>query len=147
MSEKNSNKIPKKYVCENCDYNTCNKKDYNKHLLTPKHIILINTDNKIPKIPIKCYKCICGKIYKHSQSLYTHKKKCSYNGLNINKKIDNNDNVKNDNVKNDNVKNDNIDNYKELVMKLMIDNEEIKNLREWSGLKNKLDYKYRKGLI
>jgi DnaJ-class molecular chaperone len=37
----------------------------------------------------------------------------------------------------------------DLIITLMItlSDEEIKNLREWSGLKNKLDYKYRKGLI
>ena len=37
MSTILSPKIPLKYACEACDYSTCNKKDYNKHLLTDKH--------------------------------------------------------------------------------------------------------------
>ena len=30
-------KIPKEFICKKCHYITCNKKDYNKHLLTEKH--------------------------------------------------------------------------------------------------------------
>ena len=40
-------KIPKnpfKYFCEFCDYKSCNKKDYNKHLLTDKHKIMTHDD-------------------------------------------------------------------------------------------------------
>ena len=65
-----------KYNCEICDYNTDSKKDYNKHLLTAKHKILMDPNEKIPKIP-KAYTCSCGKIYKHMSSLCNHKKKCN----------------------------------------------------------------------
>ena len=37
MEIKKSPKIPKKFYCDFCDYNTSNKKDYDKHILTPKH--------------------------------------------------------------------------------------------------------------
>ena len=37
-------KNPKKFNCEICDYNTFNKKDYNKHLQTLKHKKLSNSD-------------------------------------------------------------------------------------------------------
>tara|TARA_B110001450_G_scaffold151894_2_gene141736 strand:+ start:8057 stop:8968 length:912 start_codon:yes stop_codon:yes gene_type:complete len=69
-------KIPKEYKCEKCNYITCNKKDFNKHLLTEKHIILTNVDNNSQKIPDKTFSCECGKKYKHRQSLSVHKKKC-----------------------------------------------------------------------
>ena len=54
-------KIPKKrndYLCKSCDYITCNKKDYNKHIHTQKHLSLIsdsfvtNCHYKIPKNPL-----------------------------------------------------------------------------------------------
>lgn len=74
----------KYYECEICNYITSKKFDYNKHLSTDKHRILINTyvntdenGEKVEKVE-KFYKCDCGKQYKHSQSLYTHKKKCTY---------------------------------------------------------------------
>ena len=31
-------KIPKKYNCNSCDYHTSNKKDFDKHNFTLKHI-------------------------------------------------------------------------------------------------------------
>ena len=37
MEINKSPKIPKKFYCEFCDYHTSNKKDYDKHILTPKH--------------------------------------------------------------------------------------------------------------
>ena len=68
-----SPKISYKFFCEKCDYK-CNKKsEYNKHISTAKHQILQNPTSKDePKV----YSCICGKEYKHSSTLYHHKKKC-----------------------------------------------------------------------
>jgi hypothetical protein len=66
-------KIPKNYECITCDYRSCNKKDYEKHILTRKHQIL--TENT-QKTPIELL-CICGNKYKHRQSLNNHKKKCN----------------------------------------------------------------------
>ena len=40
-----SQKIPHKYFCENCNYKTFSKKDYNKHLLTEKHKKSLNLLN------------------------------------------------------------------------------------------------------
>jgi hypothetical protein len=55
--EKNTyTKIPKilnEFCCEKCNYNTSVKKDYNKHLLTAKHLKLTNaTFSTYTKIPI-----------------------------------------------------------------------------------------------
>ena len=80
MTKSMSQKSPSFFVCEYCDYSTSNKKDYNKHILTRKHL---NTKNykengiKIPKNRI--FACECGKTYPYQGSLYNHKKKCSYN--------------------------------------------------------------------
>ncbi len=61
------------FNCINCNYITDNKKDYNKHLLTAKHIRLTNT-NETPDKGV--YTCICGKTYKHASSLCKHRKEC-----------------------------------------------------------------------
>jgi len=78
MSTELSPKIPLKFVCESCDYITCNKKDYNKHLLTAKHknhskSTFIN--QKSPKIP-NLFVCECGRNYKERSGLWRHKKTC-----------------------------------------------------------------------
>ena len=57
-----------------CDYKCSKESDYNKHLLTAKHIRLINPINKTPKYPT----CGCGKEYKHMSSLWKHKKTCTH---------------------------------------------------------------------
>ena len=64
-------KLAENYYCKICDY-TCNKKsDYCKHLTTSKHKRLTK------KSPLDMlYKCHCGKVYSHRQSLHKHKKNC-----------------------------------------------------------------------
>lgn len=82
MTSEKSPKIPKNFECEYCNYITCNKKDFTKHIDTIKHKkrtntykILTNTDNFGDKSPNQ-YCCECGKTYKHRQSVYNHRKKC-----------------------------------------------------------------------
>jgi len=75
-----------RYECRHCYFKSCNKYNYDKHLLTPKHQknaeMLTNVDTNVDK---KCkkmqknvqkYVCECGKEYNHRQSLSLHKKKC-----------------------------------------------------------------------
>ena len=80
-------KNPQFFHCEKCDYLTCNKKDYNKHVSTQKHQILTSDLQKIPKNPITKITqnniCECGNVYKHRQSLFNHKKKCLINKSNF----------------------------------------------------------------
>jgi hypothetical protein len=71
-----SQKLSKEYKCEACDYVTCKKSDYMKHLTTKKHILRSNTNKNSPDI--KDFKCDCGKTYKHQSSLWNHKKKCIF---------------------------------------------------------------------
>jgi hypothetical protein len=73
-----SPKILKCYFCEVCDYNTNNKKDYDKHLATVKHqtgSFETKTKPKIPKNPQQ-YICFCGDIFNSKTTLWRHKKKC-----------------------------------------------------------------------
>ena len=87
MATKKSPKNPQKYSCNFCNYNTCNIKDYNKHLLTQKHksnelTTLDNTEN--PKLTIKIYTCEkCQKKYNDRTGLWRHNKKCNIQDKNI----------------------------------------------------------------
>ena len=75
-----------KFSCENCDYNTSSRKDFNKHLSTGKHKMMtnddINDDKKMPKNAAagleSQFICDCGKRYKYRQGLSVHRKSCSY---------------------------------------------------------------------
>jgi hypothetical protein len=71
---KKSQKVAYKFICESCDYKSCNKHDFNKHISTDKHKIL---QNPTSEIAIKKYGCKCGKIYKHASTLYSHRKTCT----------------------------------------------------------------------
>jgi len=73
MPNKKMPKNAEKYICEICNFNCSKLSNYNKHLSTRKHQILINPNEKIPKEHI----CVCGKSYKHASSLCGHKTKCS----------------------------------------------------------------------
>lgn len=55
-----------KYVCDLCNFKTKDKKDYNRHLKTQKHVNQTNTK----------LECVCGKTYKYNRSLQRHKNIC-----------------------------------------------------------------------
>ena len=68
-------KIPKIFECEMCEYSTCNKKDYKKHLSTSKHKMVINGNKMViekSQNPQHNFDCICGKSYKHNSGLKLH---------------------------------------------------------------------------
>ena len=57
-------KKPQKYLCENCDFVSCNKKDYDKHLLTLKHKKRTNGGQKDDVFtPHHIFNCECGNQY------------------------------------------------------------------------------------
>jgi hypothetical protein len=72
MMTENSSQNLNQFSCENCDYKTCRKSDYNKHLTTLKHK---NNDNFSQKSS-KTHICECGKVYRYRQGLCYHKKIC-----------------------------------------------------------------------
>ena len=73
-------KNAEKFFCEKCDFKCFKSSDWDRHILTRKHLntdkILTNTDKITPKNAAAFY-CDCGRIYKHRQSLFNHKKKCN----------------------------------------------------------------------
>ena len=80
---------PKKtdnFYCECCDYKCCKSSDYTRHLSTMKHKNRIFRTQNAPKRANSIiaensmvYKCDCGKTYSARNSLWYHKKKCTYN--------------------------------------------------------------------
>ena len=73
-------KVPKSsaiFFCEKCNYTTSRKSQYNRHLMTAKHKILINPNEKSSAASTE-YTCECGRIYKHLSSLCAHKKLCTF---------------------------------------------------------------------
>ena len=115
MNDKNRNYFtPKKkdcFECSICSFNCGKQSDYERHILTRKHINNINHNEKTLK-NTKKHQCICGKNYKYASGLSFHKKNCLYKE-GQNKVINIEDDYKHD--------------YKDLVMKLIIKNQEIIN--------------------
>jgi hypothetical protein len=131
-NDKNSDtKVANKYECKLCDYVSFNKYNYNKHLLTRKHILQHSNDAKSCLME---YVCNCGKRYKYRQGLHAHKKYCKW----VNENLENKDNeiieFKNSNNNN---------NLENLVVQLITENNDIKNLlmKENQHLKQKLNEK------
>jgi len=117
-------KNPINFYCEKCDYNTCNKKDFNKHINTKKHL---SNEISITKSQ-KSHICICGKIYKDNSGLWRHKKTCT--SINFeNKKT----NINND-CENDINKTQTCD--KSLIFELLKQNQELQKQIIEISLKN-----------
>ena len=110
-----SPKIAKKFECISCDYICSKQSDFNKHLLTNKHKILQNPTHLNNQ---KTHICACGKIYKHSSTLYAHKKKnnCQGNIVSLTNLIDNKLTINTN------------DGHQQLVEYLMKENSEFKQL-------------------
>jgi len=91
MKQNETNLVPKSSVifsCKMCDYSTSRNSQYDRHLLTAKHILKqneINLDNKVHN-----YNCHCGVSFNSRTTLWRHKKKCNI----ISCKEDLNDNLK-----------------------------------------------------
>lgn len=108
----------KLWYCKYCNFNSCKKKDYNRHLETEKHF----NDCVLP------FFCCCGKSYKDKSGLWRHKKKCDFLiDLNL---IDDDDDKVGDKV-GDKVSDKNMKNEEDvfaLVQQLIKENSEIKEL-------------------
>ena len=116
MTYEKSAKSANFFECIICDFNTCKKCDFNRHLKTLKHKnneILINNSHERAN---KMFACECGKVYKHNQSLYNHKKKC----------VVKEHELKEEEPVNSVIVNSNID--QTMIMRLISENNDIKNL-------------------
>ena len=112
MSTEKSQKNAKIYKCELCDYNTCNSADYSRHTATRKHTKrTISTDiNHLSQKNAESFLCShCNKCYKERSGLWRHKQTC-------------NPPIKTIDASNNFV----VD--KELVMLLIKENSELKNM-------------------
>ena len=79
METESCSKVAQKYVCLFCDYTTCKKSSYDKHLLTQKHNIKSSCNTCNQEVAKSCSQHICEKCNKKYNSrvgLWHHKKKC-----------------------------------------------------------------------
>ena len=102
-----------KFCCKSCNYQSCRKSQYERHLSTDKHKkmendskMVVNDSVSVLKSSKQLFTCNCGKVYKYDSGYYRHKKQCSEK---IDKKIDE-------------------PNDKELIMLLIKENSELKNM-------------------
>jgi hypothetical protein len=109
-----------KFRCEQCDYFTSRKSQYNRHLLSSKHINQQKStdfNQNVPKSSILFICSKCNKKYKDRSGLWRHKQKCK---------------VESDDDENKNYP-DNISD-KELIIMLIKQNSEL--IKETSEYKN-----------
>ena len=125
ISPKKDPKNPQIFNCFNCDYTTCNKKDYNKHVLTIKHTKHLNATLDEHKNPLM-YNCDCEKSYKHISSLYKHKKICNYKeeSIILNEKIE----INNIQPEMNNIQPEINNITSELILNIIQQNQEFKDL-------------------
>ena len=67
-----------KYICHSCDFNTCNKTLFNRHLLTAKHKNVLNSDavgDAKNTLPFSCD--ICNRGFNTRNGKWSHMRKCS----------------------------------------------------------------------
>ena len=103
------------YVCVKCDFISSKKYSWERHILTPKHLKATNSNEIATKKGQKGQKNVihvcenCNKEYNDRTGLWRHKKICEENNNN-----------------NDNEKNEPSD--KELIMLLIKENSDLKNM-------------------
>ena len=69
-NNKSSKSSKKVYECKYCDYSTARKNNFDKHLLSRKHLLSKTNSSK------RCV-CVCGKSFNHVSSLSRHKQTCN----------------------------------------------------------------------
>ena len=117
------------FNCNLCKYTTNKRNNYNKHLRTKRHKIqkdkldedkvqnIQDISNVTDELDLRNI-CECGKIYKHRQSLYSHRSKCDY--------IKDIDKVTNNNNDEKGINKDLDMEYKEMMTMLIQENKELR---------------------
>ena len=108
-------KTCQKFYCKICDYGTSKKSSYNEHILTNKHIKSTFVNQNQPKTCSHHICENCNKKYKDKSGLWRHKQKCLANNNESDK--DNDD---------DKINKEPSD--KELILLLIKENCELKNI-------------------
>ena len=120
MIVKKSPKISKMFYCKSCEYSCSKQSEFNKHIVTAKHKMIVNGSKKISKISKTNnneYECVCGKTYKYDSGYYRHKKVCRSTNI----QVDSNTHVK-EHV------DDSANNTMTTMMELIKQNQEFKEL-------------------
>ena len=74
LGNKKSKKVSANFYCEKCDYYTCKKTDFNKHINTVKHF---GNNLETKKSHDDNFICLnCNKSYKVRSGLWKHMKNC-----------------------------------------------------------------------
>ena len=99
------------YDCSFCSFTSNRIDNYNRHLVTIKHILSVNGNSMVTKKSKKeGFICDCGKSYVYKSGLSRHRKKCNY----INSSIIE--------------KNDEDESLKSMFLYLVKENKELKNM-------------------
>ena len=79
MVTKSCNKVAHNFSCSSCDYFTCKKSSYDKHILTDKHKNNEKGDAGDEKVAKSCFfTCVgCEKKYSSRNGLWKHRKICT----------------------------------------------------------------------
>ena len=68
---------PLYFFCKECHYKCIKKYNWNRHLLTPKHILVTKTKQNEPNEQATLFSCdFCEKKYASRNGLWKHNKKC-----------------------------------------------------------------------
>ena len=115
-----------KFECVNCNFKCSKLSDWNRHIITSKHLKGQDFNNfqQEKALSFKCENC--NKIYKERTGLFKHKKKCIKD--NISEKSESE--IKNETQNELNI----LTNKDELIIKLIKDNEEFKQLLKEQNL-------------
>ncbi len=106
------------FICEACDFKCSKESDYNRHLVTLKHENSVKVYKSVQKnaTAYNALICECSKTYTSRMGLWKHKQKCPvFNGKNdtaISSEVNDTNNMDKD----------------DLILKLLKDNEEIRQI-------------------
>ena len=111
METKKLKKNLQRYFCIPCDFKCYMKCDWDRHIMRAKHLKCINVNNMETQKLKKTYNCHCGKHFLSNSGLWKHQNKCL---------------LTNDSNQNKTTHNEPTD--KELIMLLIKENNELKQM-------------------
>jgi hypothetical protein len=106
------------FYCESCNFKCYKESNYKVHLLTPKHMKFTEVYKSLQKnaAPVKDHVCKCSKIYSTRMGLWKHKQRCQFSDDKTNEIIS------------PELKDINSMDKDGLILKLLKDNEEIRQI-------------------
>ena len=121
-------KNSKKYCCELCDFNTCKKIDYDRHIQTQKHknnVLTTDFTHNDKKYVCDC----CEKKYNDRAGLWRHNKKCVTENDVVNESEDELNDESNDDSEDDELNDEsNLLKKNNLIKYLLKENADFKSL-------------------